>query len=69
MGLSVDLKLACDNIEMNSKHKAFVMPIVRSGDKNSTEADAAATASMAVTANSSSEPLKLPVVWIWPIKL
>lgn len=38
MGLSVDLELACDDIEMNSKHKAFSVPVDRMDDKKTPEA-------------------------------
>lgn len=38
MGLSVDLELACDDIEMNSKHKPFSVPVDRVDDKKAPEA-------------------------------
>lgn len=62
----MDLELACDNIEMNSKHKAFSMPNIRMDDKKMSEAavavDSAASTPIDANLKSPNGSPKLNVV-------
>lgn len=62
MGLSVDLELASDNIEMNSNHKAFLVPIDRMDDKKTSMAGVAVEliASTPTDAKHKSDPIESP---------